>query len=203
MSLFIPGTGIVYAGRVKIGLIAVAMTFAIWVMGIAFQWQDLGHPPGFWNVTAYLYLDLGRRAPVLTVWTLLCAFLAYEECMKVSAKAVRRAYPGAPEMTEGVPIEGKKSVTTALAVSLVLPGGGTMYAGRVGRGCVEFACSFLLALTGFLFYLVGSGDGDLKTEIAGILFFLGAFGAYAYSAYDATRVCEESNWLWNTQFPKS
>jgi len=77
-----------------------------------------------------------------------------------------------PRKSNGTIVTGEKSVGLAVILSLLIPGAGTMYAGKVGWGLV------LLILS------------------AALLFFIVGFFIWLYSIYDAYAACKEHNSLW-------
>lgn len=71
-----------------------------------------------------------------------------------------------PKTVDGRVVSGEKSMTIALLMSVIIPGTGTMYNGKVGKGVIVLVASILLMpiLIGLVVWIYGIVDAYNLTE---------------------------------------
>lgn len=84
-----------------------------------------------------------------------------------------------PRKSDGSVVSGEKSVGVAVLLSFLIPGAGTMYAGKIGWGLTLLILSYVLLVV-----------------VIGLFIWL-------YSIYDAYAACKEHNLLWYDYLERS
>jgi len=80
----------------------------------------------------------------------------------------------------------EKSTGAAALLSVLWPGLGQLYVGRVGRGLALMMSQLILIMAGAFFTVVGTLFGGLGGGIgSGIIFYIAIFALWAWNIFDA------------------
>lgn len=111
-------------------------------------------------------------------------------CSRCGAEFIRSGDKTLPVTPWGSTVIGSKSSFLGAFLSFLIPGIGTIYAGRVERGILLLLGAIILVpIVCFLLMVVGGAAGAMLSLVVII-------GYYIYTIYDGYTSCKTVNELW-------